>query len=357
MQPTTAIIYDDIFLKHKTGRHVESPNRLTTALDALRSLSISASPRFEFVKPAVGPTELPLMVHGKEYVDEIRRFCSQGGGAYDGDTVLSRESYQVALAAANGVVTACEFVHTRKYENAFVLLRPPGHHAGVDGRALGASSVGFCVFNNVAIASSNILSRKFAKRVLIFDFDVHHGNGTQEIFNSSPDVLYASIHEKGIYPGTGWLSDVGEKEGRGFKINIPVPHRADTKICTGIFNTVLYPILEQFKPDFILVSAGFDAHHSDNISSTQLGTKGYEVIMDGLLLLTRRCAAGKIVACLEGGYSEGALTKALPAVVAKMGGADVEITDPAPEAIGAVKNEGERLISEARRVFSQYWSV
>ena len=353
----TGIIYDSRYLNHDTGAHVENSSRLITALKALREHELLTEATSNVIPPRFAKAEELQLVHDKDYVDDVRLFCKNGGGAYDGDTVLSPQSYDTALLAAGGALEACDQIMTEKCRNAFVLARPPGHHSGSNGKALGAPTNGFCVFSNAAISAA-FLSKKYSlKRIFIFDFDVHHGNGTQEIFYNSPNVLYASLHEAGIYPGTGDSEEIGNGEGRGYTINVSLPHRSDTEIYTQAFNDIIAPVLDDFKPEAIILSAGFDAHHSENIASMLLSSSGYAHMMKGLIDAAETHAHGRLVACLEGGYSNEALSTALPTVVSALMGKHLNIEDAQPSSTPTTVNQAKETMAQVKGILSSRWNV
>ncbi|MEM3737681.1 MAG: histone deacetylase [Candidatus Bathyarchaeia archaeon] len=352
----TALIYDERYLLHKTGSsHHEAPERLATAMNAIKSYGLLDREKCRIIQPRQATVEEVTAIHDREYVEDVKRFCSQGGGPYDVDTFLSPESYDVALLAAGGALKACELVYSGKASNAFAMVRPPGHHAGISGRTVGAASLGFCVFNNVAVATAYLLREKLAEKVAILDIDVHHGNGTQEIFNSTSKVLYVSIHEWGIYPGTGSYTEIGEGEGKGYKVNIPLPHRSNDHVYLELFKSIVTPIVEQFKPDMVLASVGYDAHQSDPIANILLTTNGYMEVFRQMLSLSERLCGGKFVACLEGGYSSTALSKTLPATVAVMAGTSLDVEEQIYDVSAIPTTEARRIIERLRQALGGYW--
>lgn len=354
-QTRTALIYDERYLHHRTrSGHVESPERLNTALTALKNYGLLDSEKCRIFQPRLATVEEVTAVHDRDYVEEIRQFCRQGGGPYDEDTFLSPESYDTALLAAGGALKACELVYSGRAVNAFALVRPPGHHAGISGRTPRASTVGFCVFNNVAIATAHLLREKLAERVAILDIDVHHGNGTQEIFERSSKVLYASTHEEGIYPWTGAYTEIGEGEGRGYKVNIPLPSRSGDEVYLKIFREVITPIVKQFKPDAILTSVGYDAHQADPIAQMLLTVSGYVEIFTQILGLADQCCGGRFIVCLEGGYSTAALSTALPATIATMAGTSIQV-DERVYHVPASPSKAEHVIEGLRKILGGYW--
>jgi len=353
----TGIVYSERFLEHKTGVHYENPRRLIIALEALKNLNIFPSEKCTLIEPREASIDELKLVHDEDYIETIRRFSLSGGGHYDGDTVLSKESFDVARLAVGGMLKASLEVYNGKLRNAFGLIRPPGHHAGFSGVALGAPTVGFCVFNNVAIVAAYMLQKGYIKKVAIFDFDVHHGNGTQEIFNESAKVLYISTHERGIYPGTGYEYEVGSGEGEGFKINIPMPHRADDNAYFKALDEIIIPVVDQFKPDIIFLSAGFDAHHSDTISTITLSAECYLRIGEVFVDLAEKHCNGRIIGFLEGGYSRETLSKSLPAIIATLAGIKVKFEDRKITAPEAVSRRVEETISSVKKVLSKYWKI
>jgi acetoin utilization deacetylase AcuC-like enzyme len=352
-----ALVYSETYLKHFTGSmHVENSSRLKIAVNALESFGLIEENKFMVLEPRMADASEIEAVHSSRYVEEVRKFCGSGGGYYDGDTYLSKESYDVALLAAGGCLKACEEVFSGRFKRAFALIRPPGHHAGVDGAALGAATNGFCVFNNVAVMASYALSRKLAKRVMILDFDVHHGNGTQEIFDASPDVLYVSLHQRGIYPGTGFEYDVGSGEGKGYTVNIPLPSRCDDEIYLKVLSEIVKPVAEQFKPELMLISAGYDPHHTDLIGGMLLSSQGFSRMVSFAVEIAERYGRGRVIGCLEGGYSAEALSKGLPASLAALIGEKLEVSDEAARSQDRAKNIANELIKSLKEILGEYWS-
>jgi len=262
--------------------------------------------------PSAAERELEL-VHAASHVKRIRDVCAAGGGQIDPDTFVGEASYQAALHAAGG---ACEMVRALMRGDAgvgFSATRPSGHHAGAD------YAMGFCLFNNVAIAAELAIRELGAERVLIIDWDVHHGNGTEDIFRRRSDVLYASIHELGLFPGTGEVSDAGAGEGRGYTINVPVPHGSDELTWISTLEHVIIPAAFEFGPQLVLISAGFDAHRDDPLAHCLLDAGSFAQ----MACHVRDMAAvldAPVGAVLEGGYHPTALTESLMATIAALAG-------------------------------------
>jgi len=249
------------------------------------------------LSPRAASVEELEMVHALEYISLVKSKAERGGGWLDPDTVMCSESYKVALYAAGGVLTAVEAVMTGKVDSAFALVRPPGHHA-TRNRAMG-----FCIFNNVAVAAKFALANFNLNRVLIADFDVHHGNGTQDSFYADPKVLYFSTHQYPFYPGTGSVGETGTGEGKGFTVNFPMTAGWGDEEYLRAFNEVLVPVARRFQPQLILVSAGFDPHWADSIAMMQASITGFAQMVEVLKSLASELCQGRLVLTLEGGYN------------------------------------------------------
>ena len=235
-------------------------------------------------------------IHPPSYISGLEQAASQGPGFLDhGDTYVTKASYQAALEAVGGALKVVQSVIDGQARSGFALVRPPGHHTSA------TRPSGFCLLNNIAIAARYVQSLGYT-RVLIFDFDVHHGNGTQDLFEKDPNVLYISTHQYGIYPGTGSIHETGSGEGSGSVVNIPLPARAGDQAFITITSQLIKPIANLFQPDILLISAGFDAHWNDPLASLQLSTTGYHQLGSSLLLMAEELCEGRIVYFLEGGY-------------------------------------------------------
>jgi acetoin utilization deacetylase AcuC-like enzyme len=241
------------------------------------------------------PDELAL-VHPPPYVEAIADAARRGGGWADPDTLITPRSYDVAVRVVGATLTAVDAVISRDAANAFCLVRPPGHHASP------AQAMGFCLFNHVAVATRHAQTAHGLERVAIVDYDVHHGNGTQEAFYADSSVLYISTHEYPFYPGTGAAHETGEGPGRGHTINIPMPHYSGDAEHRAAFEQVVIPALHRFRPQMILVSAGYDAHFADPLAHQQISVDGYGTLVVMLLDAARDLCDGRIVFALEGGY-------------------------------------------------------
>jgi acetoin utilization deacetylase AcuC-like enzyme len=325
-------------LEHDTGPHPERPERIVAIERELASRDWLGYEREE--APLVDRAVLEA-VHPAEYVEAIDRLCAQGGGLLDVDTVASARSFDAALHAAGGAVRAIDALldglNAKRAGPAFCALRPPGHHAGP------AHAMGFCLFNNVAVAARHALDAHGLERVLVLDWDVHHGNGTNDIFYTSREVLYASIHESPLYPGTGALSESGAGEGEGYTTNLPVPGRSGHDEWLGLVQHVVVPAARAYEPQLVIVSAGFDAHRDDPLASCRLTEETYEAMAAWMRALARDLDA-PLVIVLEGGYDLDALARSVAATMAAAAG---DVT-PAEAPAGP-------LVERARSHFAQWW--
>jgi acetoin utilization deacetylase AcuC-like enzyme len=281
---------------HDTGPHPENASRLVAIEAALESTGWEGLERVE--APAATREQL-LRVHTGEHIDAMEEHCSGGGGMIDVDTVASADSYTAALHAAGGACRGAEAVLAGEAPFAFCGLRPPGHHAE-RGRAMG-----FCLFNNVAVASAQALADG-AERVLVLDWDVHHGNGTEAIFADSPQVLYVSIHQWPLYPGTGDAAYTGAGEGEGYTVNLPVPPGTGSEEFLALVEHVVVPLGREYAPELVAISAGYDAHRDDPLASCLVDTETYGDMAAAMRDLAAELDTGLLI-CLEGGYSPPAL--------------------------------------------------
>ena len=314
------LVYDPVYLEHDTGTHVENIQRLTTTLELLKENRLEDN--LIALSPRAATIDELSKVHAKEYISQVEQKCKNGGGWFDPDTVASINSYQAATFAAGGVITAVDAVMTKDVDSAFALVRPPGHHATC------WHAMGFCLFNNIAVAAKYALANYEIQRVLIVDFDVHHGNGTQDIFIADRNVLYFSIHQYPFYPGTGNADEVGIRDGEGFTVNIPMIAGWGDDEYQAAFEDVLAPIALRFQPQLILVSAGYDAHWADSIAMMQLSVTGFARLIEIIKLLSTTLCQGNVVFALEGGYHLQALSASIAATLNVLLDNNNEISDP-----------------------------
>ena len=325
-------------LAHETGHHPESPSRLTAIWNALQAASFPPGVSWQSLTPA--SEEQICRVHTVGHLEQIRDLAGHGGGMIDLDTVVSRRSYDAARLAAGGAMAAARWVVQHPGQRAFALVRPPGHHATPD------QAMGFCLFNNVAIAARFAQTELGLPRVAIVDFDVHHGNGTQDAFYADPSVLFCSLHQSPLYPGTGLVGEIGSGAGRGFTVNLPLPPGCGDAAYDRAFDRVIVPILRRFQPDLILVSAGFDAHWADPLADTRVSTSGFVALTRTLAQLADELCAGRLALTLEGGYDLRALASSVVAVTTALaGGTPTDLLGSSP---GVTVEDVAKILDRAR---------
>jgi len=340
----TMVVVDRRYMNHFAGQlHPERPARIAAMIEMAESLKRSA---LKHSAPRAASMEELMLCHSQAYVGSVERTANSERTDFDPDTHASAETWTTATLAAGGVLTAVEAVLDGEVENAFAVVRPPGHHA------LPQSAMGFCFFNNVAIAASWLIKVRRMRRVLILDWDVHHGNGTQEIFYESPEVLYMSIHQYPFYPGTGWLDQIGTGAGAGFTVNAPMPATFGDNEYLRAFDQLLMPIAQQFKPEFVLISAGFDAHYRDPLGGMRITEAGFLEMTRRLQLLADECCEGKMVAALEGGYDLRALADCGRIVIDELGRDSEEHITAARDGQRAVP-----IIQRASYFLKDYWQI
>jgi acetoin utilization deacetylase AcuC-like enzyme len=325
------LVYDPIYLEHGTGDHVENARRLIDAMSHLKETGIRE--RLISLPARAASLEELEMIHAPEYISHVKSKAEKGGGWLDPDTVMSAKSYEAAVYAAGGLTMATEAVIKKEVDSAFALVRPPGHHA-IRNRAMG-----FCIFNNVAIAAKSALSSLSINRILIVDFDVHHGNGTQDAFYADPRVLYFSTHEYPFYPGTGEVNETGTGEGEGTTVNFPMAAGWGDEEYLRAFNEVLVPVARRFQPELILVSAGFDPHWADQLAMMRVTVTGFVQMAIVLRELAAELCQGRLVFTLEGGYNLRVVASSVRAMFDMLLGSS-EIEDPLGKASTASKPGG-----------------
>jgi acetoin utilization deacetylase AcuC-like enzyme len=325
---SVGLVYDPIYLGHDTGDHVENGRRLERTIELLDTSNLRR--QLVPIAPESAAMDDLLRVHSAQHVARVDRSASEGGGWLDGDTMTSPGSYEAALYAAGGVARATEEVIKGDVESAFALVRPPGHHA------TRTDAMGFCLFNNVAIAARVAMQKHGLERVLIVDFDVHHGNGTQDIFYSDAQVLYVSTHQYPLYPGTGRVEETGVSGGLDHTVNIPLPPWSGDREYLLAFEQIIVPVARRFRPQIILVSAGYDSHWADNISSMQVTVGGYARMATILKQLAAELCQGRLVFALEGGYHLQALAHSVKATIEVLLGLPAGADDP----LGPPPHEG-----------------
>jgi acetoin utilization deacetylase AcuC-like enzyme len=303
----TLLIRDPLFQKHDTGEHPERPARLKAIEKRLADSGVNKKCTVGNYQPL--SEDAVAKVHDARMISRAKQLGLHGGGQLEADTVMSADSFEVALAAAGAGTAAVDAVMKGQARNALCLIRPPGHHATP------STSMGFCLFNNIALAARHARDRHQLSRVMIVDWDVHHGNGTQDIFYEEPTVVFFSIHRfgNGFYPGTGAANETGTGKGLGHIVNAPIRYGTSRKEYHASFRSHLEKAADKLKPELVLLSAGFDAHRHDPIGSLGLETEDFVTLTREVLDVARTHAHSRLVSCLEGGYDLAALAESVEA--------------------------------------------
>ena len=342
----TGIVKDNRYMNHQAGPfHPESPQRLEVIYAMLEESDMAG--RFQEVPVRQAEREELLLVHSPEYIDRVAATEGKAFSSLDPDTSTSPGSYEAALLASGGLCQAISMVITGELDNGFALVRPPGHHAE---RSV---AKGFCLFNNVAIGARYAQEFHNIKRILVVDWDLHHGNGTQHSFEDDPSILYFSTHQYPYYPGTGAFEQAGTGQGEGFTVNVPLSVGHGDGEYVGIFERILKPIALEFDPELILVSAGFDIYEDDPLGGMYVTTNGFAGLTRSILNIGKTCCDGKVVITLEGGYNLEGLRSSVKVVLQELAG--LSETD-----IGAIvsKADQEMLENAAKQVFrvhGRFW--
>lgn len=341
--PTLCVADDELFDQHLSPPgHPERPARLTAARQGIAGSALGrAAQRLE---PRDATLDEMALAHTAQYVETLSRISGQSGHL-DADTFYSPRSFDAARRATGAALALADALLDARADFGFAVLRPPGHHARP------AQSMGFCMLNHVAIAARHAL-RRGAQRVVVLDWDVHHGNGTEEIFAGAPEVLYVSLHQSPQYPGTGAAHDVGFGGGRGYTVNVPLSAGADNAVYAAAFERVVLPIIEQFSPDLTLVSAGYDAHRRDPLGGMQLDGRGYAWMTRRLVETTERGSGHRIGFVLEGGYDLEGVRESAQHTLLALGEAV-----PEPVDFGAVGGRWEAEIAATSRAHADLWKL
>ncbi len=338
----SAVVIDREYLKHRPGAgHPERPERIAALLNLVEQLDHQ---QFAILPPTAATRADVEACHGSDYVSLVESTSKANQYALDGDTITCRDSFGVGLLAVGGFLRLIDAVAVGEIQNGFALVRPPGHHA------LKNQAMGFCLFNTIAIGAQHLKRTHGAKKILIMDWDVHHGNGTQDAFYDDPSVLFISTHQFPYYPGTGAVNEVGENAGEGYTINIPLPAGCADAEYLRIFQEIVVPASEKFDPAWILVSAGFDPHRHDPLGGMGVTEAGFGAMARILIALADRFASARIAFLLEGGYDLAALRNSVAAVLDAMRQPSTNVEDfPNP-----ASDKLQPLLYRIRQVHENY---
>ncbi len=350
MSRKTGIVKDSRYLQHSAGfAHPESPERLAAIYEMLENPLMSW--KFTPIEVREATHQEIETIHAPSYIEYVASTAGKRSVYLDPDTSTSPESYETAKLAVGGVCNAIDSVMEGKVDNAFAFVRPPGHHAERD------TAAGFCIFNNIAIGAMHAIEKYKLRRVLIVDWDLHHGNGTQHSFYGDQRVLYFSTHQYPYYPGTGSLQETGRGHGEYYTINVPLSTGAGDASFVKIFRQILQPAALEFKPELILLSAGFDTYYQDPLGGMQVTPDGFAAMTRVLLSIADTCCQGHFVAVLEGGYHIVGLTRSVKAVLEEM----LDETHFSEERLSLLEKEADegtsQIINKVISRISPYWKV
>ncbi|MBU1233808.1 MAG: histone deacetylase [Proteobacteria bacterium] len=351
----TAVFRDPLFIAHDPGfDHVESPERLKVIYEALDRKEV----RDHFIYPEFAPATHKIigLNHTADLMKRVEKTAGKVFDSLDPDTFTSKQSYAAACKAVGALIHGVDLLLAKEIDNGFALVRPPGHHAEKD------RSMGFCLFNNVAVAAHYALEHCGLKRVMIVDWDLHHGNGTQRSFYDSDKVLYVSTHQYPYYPGTGSLHETGQGKGEGYTVNIPLPGYQRDKEYAAIFNEIVFPLGKQYRPDLILISCGFDICQGDPLGAMEVTAKGFAYMTRSMVNLAKEVCSGKLLVTLEGGYNLNGMRDGALAVLSELcdqpldSGSPTNLDKKSAECFANEKSV-HPAIEQARFVAKRYWNL
>jgi acetoin utilization deacetylase AcuC-like enzyme len=320
----TDLVYHDTFVEHvMSPGHPESPDRLRSALRSFKSVELLDNPKVNLLTPQKASLDKIHPIHEERYLEGIRAKSEKGGGFFTSDTAVNAHTYNAALLAAGGGIEAVDRIMLGDSDNAFLLCRPPGHHAEYE------RAFGFCFINNIAVAAKHLLNEYDIQRIMIIDYDAHHGNGTQRSFYSSNKVVYVGLHQDGrtLFPGSGFPDEIGKDDGEGYTINLAMYPGAGDASYELAFNQMLDPLIESYDPEFLLVSVGYDGHFRDPLTSLCLTTSGFAMMNLRLNKLAKSYTDGRIACFLEGGYNLDVMGKCSLNLLQELVGMKVSVFD------------------------------
>lgn len=345
MKPTTAVVKDDIYLQHFTGdSHPESHHRLEVIYDMLQDEDMQGI--FKELSPRDATQAELELNHSLDYINQVAATAGRPVCSLDPDTSTSPRSWEAAQKATGGILVGVDTVMGDQVENCFALVRPPGHHAEK------SRGMGFCLFNNIAIGADYARKKYDLERILIVDWDLHHGNGTQNAFYQDPQVLFFSTHQYPYYPGSGSISETGVKDGEGFTVNVPLPGGQGDEDFGMIYRELLRPITADFKPQLILVSAGYDIYFQDPLGAMEVTPKGFATLASLIKDLAYSFCQGRVVVTLEGGYHLKGLRDSVKSTLQELAG-DTQLNST--EEVGNPSATTERIIDEVKGVHKTFW--
>ena len=345
MKPATAVVKDAIYLQHFTGAsHPESHHRLEVIYDMLTDDDMQGT--FKELSPRAALQEELALNHSPDYIKQVASTAGRSVCSLDPDTTTSPLSWEAAQQAAGGVLVGVDAVMGGEVESCFALVRPPGHHAEK------SRGMGFCLFNNIAIAAGYARRKYDLERILIVDWDLHHGNGTQNAFYQDPQVLFFSTHQYPYYPGSGSIAEKGEKEGQGFTVNVPLPGGQGDEDFGVIYRELLRPIVSDFKPQLIFVSAGYDIYFQDPLGAMEVTPEGFATLASLIRDLAHAFCQGKVVVTLEGGYHLKGLRDSVKATLKALAGDSLL---NGTKKTGKLSGTTERIIDEVKAVHRPFW--
>ncbi|MHA1913798.1 MAG: histone deacetylase family protein [Promethearchaeota archaeon] len=359
---TTGIVYDDIYLQHKIGTHVESHFRLVKIMDFLEQNKIFSDPKFKLINPRKASIEQIKYVHTEDLINQVKEVSelaekTEFVQSLDVDTLVSSKTFETSLYSVGGNLQGIDEVLNGDVKNVFAAVRPPGHHSN------SYKCAGFCIFNNIAVGAEYLFREKNIKKVVIIDWDCHHGNGTQDIFydgSEHGDIVMFNSHQDGrtLYPGSGFINEIGSGKGEGRIINFPMPPRASEDVVLTFFDEIIYPVCKEFKPEFILISAGFDTHWTDRLTSMGWTFQGPASYLKKIKEMAEEFANGRILITLEGGYEVDKQARAVFNCLKVLSGneEDLIIEKPRSSEPKLVDYMKDKLIPALKKNLNPYWN-